>query len=204
MKKSVRSLSLALVFTLLAVITPLVSSGGMKVSAANGFNIDSNGVLTSYTGSETEVNIPDGVTAIGANAFSGNTSVTGVYLPISVKKIGESAFYGCSNLQNVLIGSGVETIENYAFNGCSKLEWLSLSYVKNIGQSVFMRCPALESLYIPTQTQSITVPFCSCPVSVSSYNQYFAEKDGVLFNKNFTIAIQKKYKAVDKGDKIEA
>lgn len=41
------------------------------------------------------------VTAIGDNAFSGNSTVTTVYIPKSVTKLGAKAFSGCQNLTNI-------------------------------------------------------------------------------------------------------
>ena len=59
---------------------------------ADGFTID-DGVLVSYTGSATQVRIPEGVTEISTNAFSG-TQVTSVWIPASVRAIDDSAFAG--------------------------------------------------------------------------------------------------------------
>lgn len=61
------------------------------------------------------------VTAIGENAFNGNTAITGVTIPDSVISIGNSAFNGCTSLTSVLIGSDVTTIGESAFNGCTSL-----------------------------------------------------------------------------------
>ena len=38
----------------------------------------SNGVLTAYTGTDSVVTLPTGVTAIGEGAFAGNTTITEV------------------------------------------------------------------------------------------------------------------------------
>ena len=50
----------------------------------------------------------DGVTSIGACAFTGCTGLRAVYLPRSVKSIGEKAFYDCEKLCDVYY-SGSET-----------------------------------------------------------------------------------------------
>ena len=62
--------------------------------------------ITGYTGSGTDVVIPDevdgcAVTAIGANAFSGRDDLVSVTIPEGVTKIGNFAFYGCTKLETV-------------------------------------------------------------------------------------------------------
>ena len=68
MSKSLRIMSLVFVFSMLAIIVPMLSSGGKTVSAAGDFVI-SNGVLTKYTGAGGEVDIPEEVITIGASVF---------------------------------------------------------------------------------------------------------------------------------------
>src|SRR5258708_406360 len=60
-------------------------------------------VITGYTGSGAEVEIPDiGVaTEIGAGAFYNKTSLTSLTIPSSVIYIGNGAFYHCTNLTRV-------------------------------------------------------------------------------------------------------
>ena len=67
-----------------------------------------NGILVSYTGKESEVVIPEGVTIIGDYAFSSmewdwasKKALESVIIPESVKYIGDSAFNGCSNLKSI-------------------------------------------------------------------------------------------------------
>lgn len=62
-----------------------------------------NGVLVSYRGNGGDVVIPDGVTSIGGNAFSGCTSLTSVTIPDSVTGIGKYAFWNCDSLASVTI-----------------------------------------------------------------------------------------------------
>ncbi|MBQ6830670.1 MAG: leucine-rich repeat domain-containing protein, partial [Clostridia bacterium] len=70
---------------------------------------------------ESAYTIPDGVTAIPGQFFSGNTKLTSVVIPNSVNTIGIRAFIRCSNLESVRLGNGVTSIDGAAFYGCDKL-----------------------------------------------------------------------------------
>ena len=49
------------------------------------------------------VEIAEGITTVGANAFSGCYSLKTVSVPSSVKAIGDKAFYQCNGLQNITV-----------------------------------------------------------------------------------------------------
>lgn len=66
----------------------------------------------------TEVIIPDGVTSISANAFSGCENIESVTVPNGVVSIGEYAFSGCTALEEIVIPESVDEIGNGAFYGC--------------------------------------------------------------------------------------
>ncbi|MCI9082639.1 MAG: leucine-rich repeat domain-containing protein, partial [Lachnospiraceae bacterium] len=83
----------------------------------DGFVIE-DGVLTKYTGTDTEVVVPDGVTSIARFAFHGCSSLTDITLPSSVTIIGDYAFDGCSSLTDITLPSSVTIIGDYAFDGC--------------------------------------------------------------------------------------
>lgn len=71
------------------------------------------GILVKYTGTDTEVVIPDDVKEIGKDAFQ-HSHITSVKIPGSVKVIGEGAFSGCP-LKEIDIEEGVTTIKKNAF-----------------------------------------------------------------------------------------
>ncbi|MBQ7252777.1 MAG: leucine-rich repeat protein [Kiritimatiellae bacterium] len=80
--------------------------------------------------------IPDGVTAIGDEAFSACSGLKTVAIPGSVKTIGNYAFDG-SGLTNASIGKGVAIIGFAAFRGCG-LKALTLpDGVTDIGGEAF-------------------------------------------------------------------
>ncbi|NLG05750.1 MAG: leucine-rich repeat domain-containing protein [Clostridia bacterium] len=84
-----------------------------------GFVIDKDGVLTEYTGTATDIVIPEGVKVIAANVFK-NKGITSVVFPKGLVTIGNYAFMGCpqgTKMQagEITIPATVEYIGSYAF-----------------------------------------------------------------------------------------
>lgn len=74
----------------------------------------------------TSIDIPDGVTTIGASAFNGCENLTSITIPDSVTTIGGAAFYDCKSLTSITIPDGVTKIEVLTFNGCESLTSLTI------------------------------------------------------------------------------
>ena len=83
--------------------------------------------ITAYKGSDKTVKIPSkiegsNVTAIGNEAFKGNTTIKEVTVSSKVTKIGKSAFSGCSKLKTISIPATLTDVKENAFRKASKLE----------------------------------------------------------------------------------
>ena len=149
---------------------------------ADGFTID-DGVLVSYTGSATQVRIPEGVTEISTNAFSG-AQVTSVWIPASVRAIDDSAFAGQPLTQVTFQDddahpSQLETIGDRAFS-YTPLESVSLPRsLKTAGLETFSDMAKLRSVHVGPNVQAdgLFAAFARTPllesIEVDAANQIF-------------------------------
>ncbi len=95
-----------------------------KLIAQSGLVIE-NGVLTGYTGKKTSVVIPSSVEEIFERAFYNNSFITDVEIGNGVSAIGKSAFAHCRYLKRVKIPKSVKQIGEYAFYA-TQLDYLML------------------------------------------------------------------------------
>ena len=95
----------------------------INVASGNTHYSSIDGVLYNYVqdtliqcpGAKTSVTIPNSVTSIGYNAFSGCRGLTSVTIPNSVTSIGGGAFDGCSRLTSVTIPNSLLPSESLRF-----------------------------------------------------------------------------------------
>ena len=102
-----------------------------------------------YRSSIKSVIINDGVTSIGATAFSICSSLTSVTIGNSVTEIGDYAFESCPSLNSVTIGDNVTSIGKEAFSDCTKLSSVIIpKSVVSIGEDVFGGSYLLSSISV--------------------------------------------------------
>ena len=117
--------------------------------------------ICNYDGSETELVVPDTllgypVVNIDDGALAENDELTKITLPDSITGIGEEAFSGCSSLTSINIPDGVTSIERSTFSNCYALTALTLpDGVTSIGDGAFSCCYGLTNLVLPTSITSI-------------------------------------------------
>ncbi len=71
--------------------------------------------VTAYNGTDTEVTIPAGVTALSNTLFKNNTSITKVHVPSEVTTIGTQTFYGATALTDVWLPDNIGSIGGQTF-----------------------------------------------------------------------------------------
>ena len=164
----------------------ITDDGALRSSAMNLYLVDNNGNLdlSEYEGkiktieagafSKVEIEsgitplssivLPKGITTIGDDAFSYNTSLTSIKIPNTVTTIGKRAFYGCTNLTSIEIPDSVTYIGDYCFWNCNRLQKIKLSKkIQTINQGLLEGCSSLTEIEIPEGVESIGyAAFRSC------------------------------------------
>lgn len=127
----------------------------------------------------TNLIIPDSVTEIKKNVFSGFSSLTSVTILSGVTSIGYNAFGDCSGLTSVSIPSSITSIGSYAFDGCSGLtEIISLALpAPQISSSSFSNVPTTIPVYIPCGSQM-------------SYYSRWSSFSNFIENEGFSFSVQ--------------
>ena len=133
------------------------------------FNKDKSTIISFRDKDITSYVIPDYVTSIGGDAFSGCESLKSIVIPDSVTCIGNRAFEFCFSLKSLVLSKSLTSIGDWAFNMAESLESLVIpDSVTSIGDYAFSGCRSLKSLVISNSVTHIAVgAFLSC-TSLSS------------------------------------
>lgn len=144
---------------ILLMVMLLVCTGASSEAEAQYFSIDTEGVISRYTGTSATVVVPSEingiqVTAIGAGTFAGS-SVEHVVIPEGVVSIGAEAF-AVSTLQTVDLPDTLQTIGEGAFADCRQLASIDLpDSVLFIGKVAFGYCTSLTEVVLPENLTSV-------------------------------------------------
>ena len=121
--------------------------------------------LSKYSGSATEVTIPESVThddvtysvtRLGDKCFSYCSSLTSIDIPSSVTSLGDECFSYCSSLTSIDIPSSVTSLGYKCFSGCESLTSIDIpSSVTSLGIACFFECSSLTSIDIPSSVTSL-------------------------------------------------
>ncbi len=107
-------------------------------------------VLEKYNGSAGDVIIPESVTVIKNNAFSGCKTLKSVTIPASVKEIQQYAFCDCKALEQVNFSEGLQRIGRNAFYNCTALKSITIpGSIREISMLAFSCCESLEQINLP-------------------------------------------------------
>lgn len=133
--------------------------------------------------------IPQGVTVIGKDAFSG-AQFASVDIPNTVRTIEPSAFESCSNLQSLVIPNSVSAVGESAFLSCGKLDNVTMSSeVDCLKSGVFSGCKNLRKFHVGAKVSEVhKLAFYNCQslqaFEVDESSQFFAAPFGVLYTKD--------------------
>ena len=109
-----------------------------------------------YQNSVKKIEIGNGVTSIGGNAFDNCYSIASITIPDSVTSIGGHAFRDCYSLASITIPDSVTSIGGNAFRDCYSLALITIpDSVTSIGGHAFRYCYSLASITIPDSVTSI-------------------------------------------------
>ncbi len=168
-----------------------IAAGNVKYEAVNGAIYDKEeNALFAYPSARGHVTIPDGVSAIGTEAFHSCNHLTGVSIPESVTDIGTNAFYECYELVQVTLPKALTSIANYAFYRCKSLTDIKVpENVTSIGGYAFANCVELVSIEIPQGVTSIkNTSFRGCTkltnIQIAAENSTYEAIGGIICLKN--------------------
>ncbi|HHT7733789.1 TPA: leucine-rich repeat protein [Streptococcus suis] len=102
----------------------------------------------------TEFTIPEGITEIGANAFSDNENLTTITLPSTLRAIGANAFSNTS-LKRIVLPPGMKKIPDGLLQRTKVEEFVIPEGVEEIGVQAFAYNPFLKSVVLPSSLKKI-------------------------------------------------
>ena len=185
------------------LIDVVVDTQNMTYTSENSvlFDKDKHTLIFCPAGKTGEFIIPDSITSIQGEAFSGCNKLTNITIPNSITSIGNGAFSGCSELIDVVVDTQNMTYmsengvlfdkDKHALIFCpagKTGEFIIPDSVTSIWYNAFSGCSGLTSITIPNNVTFIgNDVFTACSrltdVNVDPQNLTYASENGVLFDK---------------------
>ena len=100
-----------------------------------------------------EVQLPEGLTAIGNDAFANCTILSSISLPSTVSTLGEAAFNNCISLSDINFPAGLHRIEAFTFQSCGFTQLTIPDSITSIGMCAISYCPNLTEVTFSDTTE---------------------------------------------------
>lgn len=127
-----------------------------KRVASDDCTISFSGILEKYKGEDAAIILPEGINAIGSDAFLFNKTLKTVIISDEVETIEADAFWGCEALEEVAFPTSLRTICKNAFRSCESLRTIIIPEgVREIEEDAFTGCTNLKDIYLPASLWSI-------------------------------------------------
>ena len=102
------------------------------------------------------IEIAEGVTNIGSNAFRNCSQLDSIILPSTLEWIGDNAFRNCNNLKSIVLPSHLKETGYSVFRNCTSLASIKMSNgITRIEESTFANCSCLTEITIPNSVNTI-------------------------------------------------
>ena len=119
-----------------------------------------------------------------------------IYIPQDVTVIEDWAFCGVGSVREIVFHDNITEIGEYAFNSCHYVREVTIpDSVEKIGERAFANCNSLKNVFIPASVSEMGE--CTFSenrnienISVALDNEYYASKDGALYNKDYTTLLR--------------
>ena len=138
------------------------------------------------------ISVPDSVTSLRFQVFSGMESLESAKLPSSITEFGDGIFMNCVNLKEVTLGDGLQYFGGQCFQGCTSLKRITLpGSLLSISMREFADCSALEEIILPegltniardafancSSLESLTIPSTVKSIGSGAFNGCAALKE---------------------------
>ena len=174
---------------------------------------DNTVAITDYVGNASDVVIPDTirdvpVVYIDDYAFYNCGSMVSVHIPETVTYIDDGAFANCARLKEIFIPAAVLYISETAFSGSERLAAINVDTNNGIYSSLngvlyggnlsyLLKCPegwageyTLPATVEEIGSHALRVNDYMTAIRVESGSKYYAAKDGVLFDADYTTLVR--------------